>query len=113
MHFLTVFNKVLVPSLVYAMSCIKYLLIFIFYLHENQFHLFEIMLLTKLLSTVKGTLRAKYFKIFLMWTISKVFIESVTILLLFYVLFFSCEAWDLSLPYHGLNLHPLHWKAKS
>ena len=39
------------------------------------------------------------FKIFLMWTIFKVFIEFVTILLLFYVSFFWPRSmWDLSSP---------------
>ena len=40
-----------------------------------------------------------FFKIFLMWTNFKVFIEFVTILLLFYVLvFWSRGMWDLSSP---------------
>ena len=46
--------------------------------------------------------------LFLMWTIFKVFIEFVTILLLFYTLFF----WPGG-PEEGWNLHPLHWEAKS
>ena len=38
-----------------------------------------------------------FFKVFLMWTIFKVFIEFVTILLLFYVLVFWLQGkWDLS-----------------
>ena len=43
----------------------------------------------------------------------KVFIEFVTILLLFCVLVFGPEAYEiLALP-SGMNPHPLHWKAKS
>ena len=49
-----------------------------------------------------------------MWTIFKVFIEFVTILLLFYVLGFLAmshvESW---LSDQGLNPYPLHWKGKS
>ena len=42
------------------------------------------------------------------------FIEFVTILLLFYVLFFWPRGmWDLKLPDQKSNLHPLHWQAKS
>ena len=38
-----------------------------------------------------------FFKIFLMWTILKIFIEFVTILLLFCVLLFCAQGmWDLS-----------------
>ena len=40
-----------------------------------------------------------FFKIFLMWTIFKVFIEYVTMLLLFYVLIFWPQSmWDFSSP---------------
>ena len=43
-----------------------------------------------------------------MWTIFKVFIEFVTILLLFYVLvFWPRGTWDLSSP-----TRDLHWEAK-
>ena len=46
-----------------------------------------------------------------MWTILKVFIEFVTILLLFYVLvFWSRGMWD---PDQGSNPHALLWTVKS
>ena len=49
-----------------------------------------------------------------MWTTFKVFIEFVTILLLFYVLVFLAPRHVASqLPNQGSNPHPLHWKAKS
>ena len=49
-------------------------------------------------------------KVFLMWTILKVFIEFVTILVLFYVLdFWPQDRWDLS----SSNPYSLHWKEKS
>ena len=49
-----------------------------------------------------------------MWTIFKVFIEFVTILFLFYVLFFfGHKACGILAPDKGSNLHPLHWKVKS
>ena len=49
-----------------------------------------------------------------MWTIFKVFIEFIIVLLLFYVLVgFGCEAHGILSPDQGLNLHPLHWKVKS
>ena len=52
------------------------------------------------------------FFFFLMWTILKVFIEFVTVLLLFYVLvFWPRGVWDLNSPDKGLNPHLLHWKA--
>ena len=52
------------------------------------------------------------FFFFLMWTIFKVFIEFVTMLLLFYVLFFwPGGMWDPG--DQGSNLQPLSWKAKS
>ena len=56
-----------------------------------------------------------FFKIFfLMWTIFKVFIEFVTILLLFYVLvFWQRGMWDLSSPTRDQTSTPLHQKAKS
>ena len=42
---------------------------------------------------------AHCFKNFFMWTIFKVFMEFVTILLLFYVLVYLLQGmWDLSLP---------------
>ena len=48
------------------------------------------------------------------WTIFKIFIEFVTILLLFYVfLFFGPETCEISTARHGSNMHPLNWKAKS
>ena len=56
-----------------------------------------------------------FFK-FLMWTIFKVFVEFVTIMLLFYDFGFfsfghkSCGL--LAPPNQGLNQHPLHWKVK-
>ena len=51
---------------------------------------------------------------FFTWTIKKIFIEFVTILSLFYVLFFGMRSiWDLKLPDQRSNPHPLHWKAKS
>ena len=71
------------------------------------------------------TLKAKwqiFYKDVLMWTVFKVFIEFVTIfllfyfpffLLLFYVLVFWPQGmWDIR-PLTRLNLHPLHWKVKS
>ena len=55
-----------------------------------------------------------FLKIFLMWTIFKVFIEFVTMLLLFYVLvFWPGVMWDLSPPTRDQTCNPLHWKAKS
>ena len=49
-----------------------------------------------------------------MWTIFQVFIEFVTILLLFYVLVFLATRHVGSyLPDQELNPHPLHWKVKS
>ena len=49
-----------------------------------------------------------------MWTIFKAFTESVTILILFYVLvFWLWVMWDLSSPDQGSKPQPLHWKAKS
>ena len=51
---------------------------------------------------------------FLMWTIFKVFIEFVTVLLLFYVLvFWPRGVWDLNSHDKVLNPHLLHWKATS
>ena len=51
---------------------------------------------------------------FLMWTILKLFIEFVTILLLFYVFpFFSLKACGILAPWPGIKLHLLHWKVKS
>ena len=55
-----------------------------------------------------------FFKIFLMQTIFKVFIEFVTILLLFYIWVFGpWRLWNPSSPNQGSNLHPLLWKSKS
>ena len=49
-----------------------------------------------------------------MWTVFKVFIECVTILLLFYILvFWPRGMWESLLPYQGWNPHPLYWKAES
>ena len=57
-------------------------------------------------------IRNKFLFIYLLiWTIFKVFIEFVTILLLFYV--WVLVMWDLNSPIQGLNPHFLHWKAKS
>ena len=61
-----------------------------------------------------------FFKIFLMWTIFKVFIEFVTILLLFYVLFFWLQGMgDLSSPARDRARTPCierrslnHWTAR-
>ena len=48
-----------------------------------------------------------FFKIFfLMWTILKVFIELVTVLLLFYVLVFGCEACGILAPGPGIEPAP-------
>ena len=53
-------------------------------------------------------------KIFLMCTILKVFIEFVTIWLLFYVLVFWPQGmWESQLLEQGSNPQPLSWKAKS
>ena len=55
-------------------------------------------------------------RIFLMWTIFKVFIEFAIIFLQFflYVLFFLAAKHVRSqLPDQRSNLHPLHWKAES
>ena len=49
-----------------------------------------------------------FLKILLVWTIFKVFIEFVTILLLFYVLFlFGHEAWGILAPPPGIEPIPL------
>ena len=51
---------------------------------------------------------------FLAWTIFKVLIEFVAILLLFYVLVFWPQGmWDLSSPTRDQTRNPWHWKAKS
>ena len=62
-----------------------------------------------------GQYRFLFFKrYFLMRAIFKVFIEFVTIILLFYTLFFLAErhvgSWFSD---QGLNLHSLHWTVKS
>ena len=48
-----------------------------------------------------------------MWTIFKVFIEFVTVLLLFYVLLFGCQACGILAPHQGSTPRPLHWKGES
>ena len=49
-----------------------------------------------------------------MWTGFEVFIESVTTLLLVYVLvFWPRGMWGLQFSNQGLNSHLLRWKAKS
>ena len=55
-----------------------------------------------------------FFKIFLMGTIFKVFIESATVLFLFYI-FGSLASRHVGyeLPDQGSNLYLLHWKLKS
>lgn len=47
---------------------------------------------------------------FLMWTIFKVFVEFVTILLLFFVLDFGLKATEILDPHPGIEPTPLHWK---
>ena len=54
-----------------------------------------------------------YFKILLMWINFKVFIECVTILLLFYVLaFLAMRHGGSELPDQGSNENAPYWKAK-
>ena len=54
------------------------------------------------------------FFFFLIWTIFKVFVEFVTILLLFCILvFFGCKHVESKLCNQGLSLYSLHWKVKS
>ena len=54
------------------------------------------------------------FLIFFLWTIFKVFVEFVTILLLFYILvFLGCKHVESKLLNQGLSLYSLHWKVKS
>ena len=53
-----------------------------------------------------------------MWIIFTVLIEFVTILLLLYILgfffyFLAARHMGSQLSNQGLNLHPIHWKAKS
>ena len=49
-----------------------------------------------------------------MWTIFKVFTKGITVLLLFFCFIFLATRHVASwLPDQGLNMHPLHWKAKS
>lgn len=51
-----------------------------------------------------------------MWTIFKVSIVSVSVESMLFVLCFGSWAQKLvgsELPIQGVNLHPLHWKAKS
>ena len=52
-------------------------------------------------------------KVFLVWTVFKVLVKFVTILLLFSFLFFFHEACGILTPDQGSDLHPLHWKSKS
>ena len=53
-----------------------------------------------------------FLNIFFMWTVFKVFIKFVTILLLFYVLgFWSRGMWNLA-PQPGIECHLLCWNAK-
>ena len=81
----------------------------------------SLLILNKPISTreISGSLFAFVFKyfFFLMWTVFKVFVEFVPISLLFYgcvcLFVFRREACGTSLPEQGLNLNPLHWKAKS
>ena len=55
---------------------------------------------------------SKFF--FLMWTIFQLFIEFVTILLLFYVLVFWPQGmWDFNSPTRNRTHTPFHWKVKS
>ena len=49
---------------------------------------------------------------FLMWTIFKVFIDFVTILLLFCVLFFGCQACEILAPQPRIELSPLALKGE-
>ena len=52
-----------------------------------------------------------FLKIFVTWTIFKVFVEFVTILLLFYgVHSLATRHVGSLLPDHGSNLHPSGWK---
>ena len=48
-----------------------------------------------------------------MWTIFKVFVEFVAILLLFMFWFFDHVACGILAPQPGVERHPLHWKVKS
>ena len=48
-----------------------------------------------------------------MWTVFEVFVEFVTILLLFMSGFFTVRHVGSELPKEGLNPHPLRWKVKS
>ena len=43
---------------------------------------------------------------FLMWTILKVFIKFVTVLLLFYALVFGCQECEILVPWPGIELKP-------
>ena len=52
-------------------------------------------------------------KVFLVWTVFKVLVKFVTILLLFSFLFFFHASCGILTPDQGSDLHPLHWKAKS
>ena len=49
-----------------------------------------------------------------MWTIFKIFLEFVTILLLWFMFwFFSCKVCGILISDQGLNRYPLLWKAKT
>jgi len=48
-----------------------------------------------------------------MWTILKVFIEFVTMLLLLFMLLFGHEACGILAPWPGIKPTPLHWKVKA
>ena len=97
--------------------------------HPHQNLAFVIFLIISILTGVRCYLTMGFvwfcfclfvFKIFLMWTIFKVFIEFVTILLLFYVLvFWSQGMWDLSSPTRDRTHTPCigrqslnHWTAR-
>ena len=73
---------------------------------------------TSWIERAKSHFRKFYFlfkKYFFMWTIFKVFIEFVTVLLLFYVFlggFLAMKHVGPQLPNQGSNVHPLHWKVK-
>ena len=49
---------------------------------------------------------------FLMWTILKVFIKFVTVLLLFYALVFGCQECEILVPWPGIELKPSSLEGK-
>ena len=77
---------------------------------ENCLYLFSYKRNTELcwLTPTSNVIRLIFFfKIFLMWTIFKVFFDIVVTLLLFFVLvFWPWGMWDTSSPDQGLNPHP-------